>query len=442
MSLRKILADDLKWRAVGRMEAGQSQVEVAKWLNVNKSVVSKIWKQFIETGTIKRKEGSGRKIKTATSEDRYLVVTAKRHREMTAIQLSNELSSATGTRISRQTVDRRLHEGALYARRPMVCIPLTSAHRRARLNWCLELHAWTHDQWANVLFSDESRFSLNTDSRRVFIWREPGTRYHPSNIREIDSFRGGSLLVWAGISSSRRTPLHIFSGGTLTAQRYRDEILEPYLRPSRVQIGHNLIFMDDNARPHRARLVNEYLQSENIRWMDWPARSPDLNPIEHVWDALGRRIGARHPSPRTLVELRTALLEEWGLLPLDLLQSLKPMFYGLGWNLLGRSHSTPYFRQGTLTGQRYRDEILAAYVMPQALEMGENFLLMDDNARPHRAGVVDTFLQNHAIARMNWPARSPDLNPIEHVWDNLGRQISSLQPPPRNTHELETALTQ
>ncbi|UYV75360.1 hypothetical protein LAZ67_12003630 [Cordylochernes scorpioides] len=56
--------------------------------------------------------------------------------------------------------------------------------------------------------------------------------------------------------------------------------------------------------------------------MDWPARSPDLNPIEHVWDALGRRIGARHPSPRTLVELRTALLEEWGLLPLDLLQSL------------------------------------------------------------------------------------------------------------------------
>ncbi|UYV70147.1 hypothetical protein LAZ67_7001968, partial [Cordylochernes scorpioides] len=151
-------ADDLKWRAVGRMEGGQSQVEVAKWLNVNKSVVSKIWKQFIETETIKRKEGSSRKRKTATSEDRYLVVTAKRHREMTAIQLSNELSSATGTRISRQTVYRRLHEGALYARRPMVCIPLTSADRRARLNWCLEHHAWTHDQWANVLFSDESRF--------------------------------------------------------------------------------------------------------------------------------------------------------------------------------------------------------------------------------------------------------------------------------------------
>ncbi|UYV79238.1 hypothetical protein LAZ67_17001702 [Cordylochernes scorpioides] len=324
MSLRNILADDLKWRAVGRMKAGQSQVEVAKWLNVNKSVVSKIWKQFIETGTIKRKEGSGIQRKTATSEDRYLVVTAKRHREMTAIQLSNELSSATGTRISRQTVYRRLHEGALYARRPMVCIPLTSAHRRARLNWCLEHHAWTHDQWANVLFSDKSRFSLNTDSRHVFIWREPGTRYHPSNIREKDSFRGGSLLVWAGISSSSRTPLHIFSGGTLTAQRYRDEILEPYLRLYRDQIGHNLIFMDDNARPHRARLVDEYLQSENIRRMEWPARSPDLNPIEHIatarpcWgDFLQQSCSSVHYSIfRPFVELCAPMIRQYEASPL------------------------------------------------------------------------------------------------------------------------------
>ncbi|UYV79772.1 hypothetical protein LAZ67_18000603 [Cordylochernes scorpioides] len=138
-------------------------------------------------------------------------------------------------------------------------------------------------------------------------------------------------------------PSTFFSGGTLTAQRYRDEILEPYLRPYRDQIGHNLIFMDDNARPHRARLVNEYLQSENIRRMQWPASSQDLNPIEHVWDALGRRIGARHPSPRTLVELRTALLEEWGLLPLDLLQSLVNSMKACSETLIAvRGDHTPY----------------------------------------------------------------------------------------------------
>ncbi|UYV66921.1 Transposase [Cordylochernes scorpioides] len=144
-------------------------------------------------------------------------------------------------------------------------------------------------------------------------------------VDEVDlGYNRRGLTQMSGLASvlADAHPSTFFSAGTLTAQRYRDEILEPYLRPYRDQLGHNLIFMDDNARPHRARLVNEYLQSENIRRMDWPARSPDLNPIERVWDALGRRIGARHPSPRTLVELRTALLEEWGFLPLDLLRSL------------------------------------------------------------------------------------------------------------------------
>ncbi|UYV83242.1 hypothetical protein LAZ67_23000264, partial [Cordylochernes scorpioides] len=312
----------------------------------------------------------------------------------------------------------------------MGCIPLTSAHRRARLNWCLEHHAWTHDQWANVLFSDESRFSLNTDSRRVFIWRAPGTRYNPSNTREIDSFRGGSLLVWAGISSSRRTPLHIFSGGTLTAQRYRDEILEPYLRPYRDQIGHNLIFMDDNACPHRARLVNEYLQSENIRRMDWPARSPDLNPIEHVWDALGRRIGARHPSPRTLVELRTALLEEWGLLPLDLLQSLRMP----GHRKRRQFKQTDAFTRGMVIGLKragWSIRQIAADTHPGAstvhrlwrrwLEQGNVAIYRNVGATRVTSARVDRRILRQAVAAPQATCTAI----LQHVQDTLDHSIST-----------------
>ncbi|GBN56782.1 hypothetical protein AVEN_245928-1 [Araneus ventricosus] len=80
------------------------------------------------------------------------------------------------------------------------------------------------DQWATVLFSDESRFSLNADSRRTFTWREPGTRYLSSNVREIDHYGGGDLMVWAGIMLDGRTPLHVFERDTVTGVRYRDEI--------------------------------------------------------------------------------------------------------------------------------------------------------------------------------------------------------------------------
>ncbi|UYV64060.1 hypothetical protein LAZ67_2006425 [Cordylochernes scorpioides] len=298
-----------KWQAIGRMEAGQSQAEIARWLGVTRNVVSRLWKKCLTTANVARTPGQGRPRVTTLNQDRYLSLLVRRNRRMIASQLRSDLNAATGVFVSTDTIRRRLHKKGLYSRRPIICVPLTPPQKRARKLWCRQHVAWNPDEWKRVMFTDESRFSLNSDSRRVFVWREVGTRNNPRNMVEKDPYRSQGFMVWAGIFLGGRTALHIF-------------------------------------------------------------------------------------------------------------------------------------RQGTLTGQRYRDEILAAYVMPQALEMGENFLLMDDNARPHRAGVVDTFLQNHAIARMNWPARSPDLNPIEHVWDNLGRRISSLQPPPRNTHELETALTQ
>ncbi|GBO21647.1 hypothetical protein AVEN_201799-1 [Araneus ventricosus] len=92
-----------------------------------------------------------------------------------------------------------------------------------------------------------------------------------------------------------RTSLHVFERGTVTGVRNRDEILEPYVRLFRGAVGPELILMDDNARPRRALLVDEFPESGDIRQMDWPARSPDINPIEHVSNALGRAIVTRKP---------------------------------------------------------------------------------------------------------------------------------------------------
>ncbi|GFU09884.1 transposable element Tcb2 transposase [Trichonephila clavipes] len=79
--------------------------------------------------------------------------------------------------------------------------------------------------------------------------------------------------------------------------------------------------MVDNARPHRTLAVEELLESEDITRMDWPAYSPDLNPIEHVWDALGKRIAARLRHPEN-TQLKQMLIEEWVLLPQEMLHQL------------------------------------------------------------------------------------------------------------------------
>ncbi|GFW14158.1 transposable element Tcb2 transposase [Trichonephila clavipes] len=88
------------------------------------------------------------------------------------------------------------------------------------------------------------------------------------NTVERHSYRGGGILVWAGISLGGHTHLHVFHGGTVTGLRYRDETLDPYVRPYAVAIGNDFILMDDNARPHRARIVEEYLEDHGLERME------------------------------------------------------------------------------------------------------------------------------------------------------------------------------
>ncbi|KFM60725.1 Transposable element Tc1 transposase, partial [Stegodyphus mimosarum] len=91
---------------------------------------------------------------------------------------------------------RLLGQIGLYARRPVRCVPLTATQCPLRVAWSRDHALWTPQQWARVMFSDESRFSLPSDSRRTFVWRAPGTRYHQENITERRRYGGAGVLVW------------------------------------------------------------------------------------------------------------------------------------------------------------------------------------------------------------------------------------------------------
>ncbi|GFX45155.1 transposable element Tcb1 transposase [Trichonephila clavipes] len=139
----------------------------------------------------------------------------------------------------------------------------------------------------------------------------------------------------------------------MTGHIFRDVILEQHVRLFRGAMGAEFLFMDDNARPHRANIVDECLQSEDIPCMDWPACSPDFKPIEHVWDMLDRRIAARQPPPTCLPELRRVFLDEWCNIPQDQIDNLilsmprrldKRSRY-IPWNIQTPKHSGITFRR-------------------------------------------------------------------------------------------------
>ncbi|GFU85724.1 transposable element Tcb2 transposase [Trichonephila clavipes] len=275
-SVRRHLDAFTRGRIIGKLEEGRSV-----------------------TRTAIRGFSSGRPRGTTPEDDRYMVLQARRNRRQTAGEIARHTTQATGRPISRFTVARRLHGGGLFARRPV-----------------------RDNEWGRVLFTDESRFSLSSDSHRILIWRERGSRNHPSNIIERDRYDGRGVLVWGGIMLGSRTDLHSFDAGSVNGTRYCNEILLPYVSLFRGAMGLQFLFMDDNAPCHRTVAAEQLLESEDIERMDWPARSPDLNPIEHVWDFLGRRLAARTLPPVTIRELRLALQDEWAAMPQQLIDTL------------------------------------------------------------------------------------------------------------------------
>ncbi|GFS54388.1 transposable element Tcb1 transposase [Trichonephila clavipes] len=199
MAQRKHLDDCLRGRIIGRLECGCTQREVSEEVGVAQSVVSRHWQRFQDDGNVSRCYSTGRPRFTTLNEDRYLAVTAKRKRRNTASDMSRQLSSATGTTVSRQTVYRRLEYIGLYARRPVRCVPLTATPSRLQLTWSREHALWTPQQCSCVMFSDKFRFSLQSDSRRTLIWRVSGTRFHQENTLERHRYGGAGWLVGGGI---------------------------------------------------------------------------------------------------------------------------------------------------------------------------------------------------------------------------------------------------
>ncbi|UYV73514.1 hypothetical protein LAZ67_10003899 [Cordylochernes scorpioides] len=301
---------------IGLKRAGWSIRQIAADTHLSASTVHRLWRRWLEQGNVAIYRNVGATRVTSARVDRRILRQAVAAPQATCTAILQHVQDTLDHSISTRTISRRLVANGLHSCRPLRRLPLTPPNRRQRLEWCRARSTWM-TEWHRVVFSDESRFCLSSDSRRVRVWRRRGERSNPEAIVERPTVRQRGIMVWGAIAYDSRSPL-LRIQGTMTAQRYVDDVLRPVTLPY-LQGVPNALYQQDNARPHTARISQQALQ--DVQMLPWPPYSPDLSPIEHVWDIIGRRLHAL-PQPRSEDELWQMVEREWRTIPQDAIRTL------------------------------------------------------------------------------------------------------------------------
>lgn len=286
--------------------------QIAKQMNRSPGVIYNLLRDPLKYG---KKNPGGRPSKLSRRDKSVLLraVTANGRSARHALL-------ATDVAVSVRTVQRLIqasphHKWSKINVKP----PLKQVHIRARQKFADDNMA---TDWNRVIFTDEKKFNLDGPDGLKKYWHD--IRKEPKTLFSR-RFGGGSLMVWAGFSAAGKTSLAIISG-TLNASGYVYTLMEHLLPNAPLIAGANWILQQDNASVHTAQVTKQFFSEWEIPVLEWPARSPDINPIENLWGILVRMVysdadgGFRQFA--SVNDLRDVLLASWSKLDTKTLQDL------------------------------------------------------------------------------------------------------------------------
>ena len=288
-------------------EEGYSSRQIANKLKCNQSTVIRLIKKKQITDQVVDKARSGRPRKSSSRDDRVLRRLSLTNRKLTSPQLAHQWMESCSAHVSPSTVRRRCLEfglkGCRARRKPLV----TADQRKRRVAWARAHKDWTIQQWEKVLFSDESTFCILGDHSKTFVRRFQGEAFKPMCL-ELTVKHPTKIMVWGCMAANGMGQFKIIEG-MMNADKYITTLQNVMLPSARDLFQADFLFQDDNAPCHRARKVMNWMEETKIQRLDWPAQSPDLNPIEYLWHILSKRV-AEH-NPRTKRQLIEALIAAW-----------------------------------------------------------------------------------------------------------------------------------
>ena len=290
------------------VKSGIPQKDLARQFNLAKSTISKIVRRFEAHGCVVKAQRSGRPKKTSDHQDRLIVRLSKLDPSLTSQDIQKKMVEMYGIALSQSTTKNRLRVAGLFGRRPSKKPFVNKKNRAARLAFAKAHVNWTVADWKKVVFSDESKFNLFGSDGANYVRRPKNARHNPKYLKPTVKHGGGNVMVWGCFSANGAGPLHRVQG-KMDAAIYHDIISKVLVPYGSLNMPNDWIFQHDNDPKHTAGLVKNYLHKKKIRVLPWPSQSPDLNPIEHLWDVLERH--TRHKTVRNGNEKFEILTREW-----------------------------------------------------------------------------------------------------------------------------------
>lgn len=298
---------------------GLSIRDIESHTGVRKSTVADIINRCKAGKSVADSPRSGRPKVTTPRQDKMIIRKSVAAPRKTAVDIQQEIHDEMNLSISRKTVARRLHAAGLNGRVPVKKPLISKKNRAARLRFARIHQHWRIADWKKVLWSDESKFNLFGSDGKRYIRRPKNTRFHPRYQLPTVKHGGGSAMVWGCFHYGGVGPL-VPINGIMDRFVYRDILQDNMLPYSRRNLRRGWIFQQDNDPKHTSRLVKEWFHDRKVKVLTWPSQSPDLNPIEHLWDVLGRRVGTKKHSSKAA--LLADLDHEWNAIPKETIEHL------------------------------------------------------------------------------------------------------------------------